>query len=67
MPVAQEQFVVDGEGRRTAVLIDIERYRQLLEAEEEFVSVKVFDEAKATDDEAIPFSQAVAEIEAALK
>jgi hypothetical protein len=63
MSIAKEQFVVDESGNRTAVLLDIERYFELLEAQEELESIRAFDEAKASDDEAIPFSQAVKEIE----
>ncbi|MGB9179611.1 MAG: hypothetical protein WCB68_10245 [Pyrinomonadaceae bacterium] len=65
MSVAKEQFVVDESGNRTAVLIDIERYSELLEAQEELESIRVYDEAKASGDEAISFSQAVKEIEGA--
>ena len=65
MSVAKEQFVVDESGNRTAVLLDIERYFELLEAQEELESIRAFDEAKASDDEAIPLSQAIAEIEGA--
>jgi hypothetical protein len=64
MSVAKEQFVVDESGNRTAVLLDIGRYFELLEAQEELESIRAFDEAKASDDEAIPFSQAMKEIEA---
>ena len=65
MSVVKEQFIVDESGNRTAVLIDIERYSELLEAQEELESIRAFDEAKASGDEAIPFSQAVKEIESA--
>ena len=65
MSAAKEQFVVDESGRRTAVLIDIERYSELLEAQEELEAIRAFDEARASGDEAIPFSQAVKEIEGA--
>ena len=65
MSVNKERFVVDESGSRTAVLLDIERYFELLEAQEELESIRAFDEAKASDDEAIPFSQAVKEIEGA--
>jgi hypothetical protein len=63
MSVAKEQFVVDESGNRTAVLLDIERYFELLEAQEELESIRAFDEAKASGDEAIPLSQAIREIE----
>ena len=63
MSVAKEQFVVDESGNRTAVLLDLERYFELLEAQEELESIRAFDEAKASDDEAIPLIQAIKEIE----
>jgi hypothetical protein len=65
MRLAKEQFVVDESGNRTAVLIAIERYSELLEAQEELESIRVYDEAKASGDEAIFFAQAVKEIEGA--
>ncbi|MDT5060087.1 MAG: hypothetical protein QOH63_546 [Acidobacteriota bacterium] len=49
MSVAKEQFVVDESGNRTAVLIDIERYSELLEAQEELESIRAYDEAKANE------------------
>ena len=63
MSVNKEQFVVDESGNRTAVLVDVKRYFELVEAQEEFEAIRAYDEAKSTDDEAIPFSQAVKEIE----
>jgi hypothetical protein len=65
MSVAKERFVVDESGNRTAVLLDIERYFELLEAQEELESIRAFDEAKASGDEAISLSQAIKEIEGA--
>ena len=65
MSVSKEQFVVDEGGNRTAVLLDLERYFELLEAQEELESIRAYDEAKSSDDEAIPFSQALKEIEGA--
>jgi PHD/YefM family antitoxin component YafN of YafNO toxin-antitoxin module len=60
---AKEQFVVDQNGNRTAVLLDVEYYHELLKALEEIESIRAYDDAKASDDEAIPFSQATEEIE----
>ncbi len=67
MDVTKEQFVVDESGKRTAVLLAIDRYFELLEAQEELESVRAYDEAQASGDETIPFSQAVKEIERAHK
>jgi hypothetical protein len=63
MSANKEQFVVDESGNRTAVLLAIERYSELIEAQEELDAIRAFDEAKDSNDEAIPFAQAVEEIE----
>jgi PHD/YefM family antitoxin component YafN of YafNO toxin-antitoxin module len=63
----RERFLVDENGTRTAVLLELDRYENLLEAQEELESIRLFDEAKASNDEAIPFSQAIAEIEESRK
>lgn len=65
MSANKEQFVIDESGKKTAVLLAIERYSELLEAQEELDSIRAYDEAKASKDEAIPFTQAVEEIEGA--
>ncbi|MEW6208701.1 MAG: hypothetical protein AB1631_10065 [Acidobacteriota bacterium] len=58
----KERYVVDETGNRVAVLIDIEEYRKILEALEELECINAYDEAKASDDEVIPFEQAIMEI-----
>ena len=63
MATNKEQFVVDERGNRTGVLLDIERYSELLEAQEELESIRAYDEAKASGDEAVPLDQALREIE----
>ncbi len=63
MNTNREQFVVDESGNKTAVLVDIDRYSELLEAQDELESIRAYDEAKASNDEAIPFAQAIKEIE----
>jgi cell division protein ZapA (FtsZ GTPase activity inhibitor) len=63
MSANKEQFVVDENGKRTAVLLAIEHYFELLEAQEELESIRAYDEAKQSSDEAIPLTQAIREIE----
>ncbi len=60
---AQPRYLVDDDGKQVAVLVDIEQYRVLLEAAEELDAIRAYDAAKASGDEAIPFEQAIAEIE----
>ncbi len=63
-PVPQDKFVVDSNGNKTAVLLEMERYLELLEAKEELEEIRLFDTAKLENDEAISFNDAIAEIEA---
>jgi len=63
MNTIKEQFIIDGSGNKTAVLLEVKRYVELLEAQEELESIRAYDDAKASDDELIPFAQAVKEIE----
>lgn len=64
--VAQPRYLVDDDGTQVAVLVDIEQYRALLEAAEELSAIRAYDSAKASGDEAIPFEQAIEEIEQGL-
>ena len=65
MSTNRKQFVVDESGNKTAVLLDMDKYSELLEAQEELEAIRAYDEAKASNDDAIPFAQAIREIEGA--
>jgi hypothetical protein len=58
-----EEYVVDENGERVSVLLDWADYRRLLEELEELEAIRAYDAAKASGDEAIPFEQAMDEIE----
>ena len=53
MITLKERFIVDENGQRVGVLLDIEDYRQLLEALEELEAIRAYDAAKASGDEAV--------------
>ena len=57
------RYIVDGDGNRVGVILDYERFCELVEAAEELEAIREYDAAKALDDEAIPFEQAIDEIE----
>jgi len=59
----RERYVVDEKGNPVSVLLDIRDYRKILEELEELAAIRAYDAAKASKDEAIPFEQAVEEIE----
>lgn len=58
-----EKFVIDDKGERVGVILTMEDYQKILEELEELESIRAYDEAKASREEAIPFEQAVKEIE----
>jgi hypothetical protein len=58
-----ERFVVDEQGKRVGVVLDMKAYRKILSDLEELESIRAYDAAKSSRDTAIPFEQAVAEIE----
>ncbi|MCH8225236.1 MAG: hypothetical protein IIC97_05155 [Chloroflexi bacterium] len=59
----KERFVIDEQGERVAVLLDIKDYETLLEELEELEAVRAYDAAKGSGDVSIPFDRAVDEIE----
>lgn len=63
MSDSSPRYIVDEAGNRIAVVLDVETYIALLDAMEELEDIRAFDEAKAVNEETIPFEQAVAEIE----
>jgi len=61
--VSAAKYVTDDAGTRIGVLIGIDDYRGTLEDEEELAYIRAYDAAKSSGDEAIPFEQAIKEIE----
>jgi hypothetical protein len=59
----KENDVIDEQGNPVGVVLDIDDYRKILEELEEIESICAYDATKASDDEAIPFEEAVSEIE----
>jgi len=63
----KERYIIDEKGNRTGVLLDIDDYNKILDELEELYSIRAYDAAKASGDEAIPFEEAVTEIESSCK
>ena len=61
--MADERFMVDGDGRKVAVVLDVAVYEKLLEDAEELETLRAYDRAKAREDEVLPLEQAISEIE----
>ena len=63
MKALHERYVVDENGNQVAVILDIVAYRKLLEELEELEAIRAYDAAKASGETALPFAQAILEIE----
>jgi PHD/YefM family antitoxin component YafN of YafNO toxin-antitoxin module len=59
----KERYVVDEQGQSVGVILGVEEYEKIVEELEELASIRAFDSAKASNDETIPFEQAIIEIE----
>ena len=55
------QFVVDHEGKRKAVQVDVETWEELLELLEDLEDAAEMEEAQREDDELIPWEHVVAD------
>lgn len=62
MQTISEQYIVDAQGQRLSVVVEFDYYQKLLARLEELEEIYAFDLAEESQDEAIPFSQAIAEI-----
>jgi len=63
MATFKQRYLVDEDGRRIGVFLDIADYERLLEELEELDAIRAYDAAHASHEEAIPFEEAVREIE----
>jgi len=63
MATRAERFLIDEEGHRVGVLLDIADYKEMVEDLEDLESIRAYDAAKASGDEAIPLEQALRETE----
>jgi len=62
MLTLNEQYLVDAEGNRTKVVLDLAEYERLLVALEELDDLRAYAEAKAFGEVAMPLEQVIAEI-----
>jgi len=62
MDQLKEKYVVDENGNKTEVILSIEVYKKLLEELEELEEVMLYDKSKSTENEILPFDEAMKEI-----
>jgi hypothetical protein len=54
-------YLVDGQAQRKAVVLSIEEWTHVLEALEELDDIRIYDEAKARKDQAVPLENILQE------
>jgi hypothetical protein len=59
----KRRYILDEDGLRIGVLLDIREYEILVEELEELDAIQAYMTAKASRDKAIPIEEAIAEIE----
>jgi hypothetical protein len=57
------QFITDDKGRKVSVIMPLRDYNKIMEELEELADLRSYDEAKASNEESVPFDLAIEEIE----
>ena len=58
-----ENYIIDVEGNKKAVMVPISEWQKILEALEELDDIKAYDLAKSKPSNPIPFEKAIEEIQ----
>lgn len=58
----RERYIVDADGKRVAVILDIEDYERMVEAMEDLADIAAVREALKEGGDSIPMEQAFAEL-----
>jgi hypothetical protein len=59
----KERYIIDEQGERVEVILGVGEYHKMLDDLEELEEIRAFDTAKMSNDEAVAFEEALAEIE----
>jgi PHD/YefM family antitoxin component YafN of YafNO toxin-antitoxin module len=62
MTVPKERYVTDDKGNKIAIILELSEYQRILEELEELESIRAFDAAKNSQEDLIPFEDAIKEI-----
>jgi hypothetical protein len=58
-----EEYVVDVDGNKKAVVVSMSEWQKILDALEELDDIKAYDEAKSKPSNPIPFEKAIKDIQ----
>jgi PHD/YefM family antitoxin component YafN of YafNO toxin-antitoxin module len=57
------EYVVDDQGKRKAVVLPVEEWKQIIDELEELEDIRLYDESKQEAGRAVSFEQAIKEID----
>ena len=63
MQATRPRYIVDDQGKKVAIILEIEEYERVLDRMEELEDTVAYLDAKLEGGETIPFEQALEEIE----
>ena len=58
------EYIVDASAQRRAVVLPLDEWERIVDELDELEDIRLFDQARETADEEVPFDQAMREIEA---
>ena len=64
MLTVHQEYLVDEQGSRRAVVVPVAEWERILEALEELEDIRAYDDAKSRSSDPVPFEEAMAEIRA---
>lgn len=64
MRIIHPQYITDDKGKKLSVVLSIEQYNTMLDELEELEDIRLYDEAKASDESSVPIDEAFKLIEA---
>lgn len=67
MRTIHPQYITDDTGKKISVVLPIEEYHTIMEELEELQDIRLYDEAKGSDEPSIPIDEAFKMIEAKRK
>jgi hypothetical protein len=56
------QYVLNGRGKKVAVILTIGQYKRLLDKAEDLWAIKAYEDAESSGETSIPFEEAMAKI-----
>ncbi len=67
MLTVQPQFIVDNEGKKISVVLPMKDFKAIMEELEELEDIRLYDEAKKSNEPSVPIDDAFKMIEAKRK